>query len=281
MVRMETAFAIPHRNDPYFLNAVVKSLYANDSNLLVLDLSDMALTDANMLRLADAISCNSKLKELNLSTNQLTYLSMEDFSNSLVNNSSITSLNLSENAIGSEGATKLSPAFCGQQRLVVRIILHFLDVTVSFVRRICRLLSLDISCNVLSDEGAAAVLAPPGSSASLVALADLNISENGLSGGCAEALCSFLQRTRCSCPPPNKQRNEASRSETLAGAIRPARPAYPAAHCGAPEASHAPQRADAAGPLAQPPWAGPPHLRARPRRLPPPRRAQPFARPHG
>ena len=110
MVRAST---LPERNDPYFLAAVVKSLYANESNLTVLNLSDSSITDANMLRLADAISENSHLKEINLSRNQLTYLSMDDFAKSLRTNSSITSLNFAENAIGSEGATKLSIAFMG------------------------------------------------------------------------------------------------------------------------------------------------------------------------
>jgi Ran GTPase-activating protein (RanGAP) involved in mRNA processing and transport len=69
-----------------------------------------------MLRLADAISDNTLLKDLNLSTNQLTHLSMEDFATSLQKNSSVTSLNLAENAIGSEGAAKLAKAFSGPLR---------------------------------------------------------------------------------------------------------------------------------------------------------------------
>jgi Ran GTPase-activating protein (RanGAP) involved in mRNA processing and transport len=108
--------AIPNKTDPNFLASIVKSLYANDARLTALNLEECSITDANMLRLADAIGENSRLKELILATNQLTYLSMEDFSQSLLKCTAITSLNLAENALGSEGAGILAKAFHGGLR---------------------------------------------------------------------------------------------------------------------------------------------------------------------
>ena len=113
---LEAYFAIPKKNDPNFLASIVKSLYANEVNLTALNLGDCSITDANMLRLADAIGENTRLKELILATNQLTYLSMEDFSKSLLKSTAISSLNLSENALGCEGAELLAPAFHGGLR---------------------------------------------------------------------------------------------------------------------------------------------------------------------
>ncbi len=113
---MESFFAIPNKNDPNFLASIVKSLYANEARLTVLNLGDCSVTDANMLRLADAIGENTRLKELVLATNQLTYLSMEDLAHSLLKSTAITSLNLSENALGYEGAELLATAFHGGLR---------------------------------------------------------------------------------------------------------------------------------------------------------------------
>jgi hypothetical protein len=113
---IQAHFAIPNKNDPNFLASIMKSLYANDERLTTLNLGDCSITDANMLRLADAIGENSRLKELVLATNQLTYLSMEDFSASLLKNTAITSLNLAENALGCEGARILATSFQGGLR---------------------------------------------------------------------------------------------------------------------------------------------------------------------
>jgi hypothetical protein len=70
-----------------------------------------------------------------------------------------------------------------------------------------RLESLDLSCNMLGDEGLSAILASPEGAVapSLVSLTALNLSENNLTGFCANSLGAFLQHARCA-PAPQARR---------------------------------------------------------------------------
>jgi hypothetical protein len=95
--------------DPNILPSVVRALYLNEPSVRKLNLSNMSISDANLLRLADAITENWQLVDLDLSINHITHLSMQDFAAALTRNTSITILNLSENRIGHTGSTLLAP----------------------------------------------------------------------------------------------------------------------------------------------------------------------------
>jgi Ran GTPase-activating protein (RanGAP) involved in mRNA processing and transport len=127
---------LPDKRDPTYKTTILKYLYSQNPSLTTLDMSDCALTDGDMPRLCDALASSTTVRSVTLATNSLTHESMEDFIQALQLNESIRSIDFGENAMGVRGATTLARILADKENLI----------------------GLDLSSNLIRDEGCRAVL---------------------------------------------------------------------------------------------------------------------------
>ena len=160
---------------------LISEIVRTNKTLQKLDLSNNKLSDDGTITISDGLKNNTTLLELNISHNNITNKAIKNITEFIQVNTTLKKLDLSYNILSDDGATLISS--CLKCNNLLELNISHNNITNKAIKNITEFIQvnttlkkLDLSYNILSDDGATLI----SSCLKCNNLLELNISHNGI-----------------------------------------------------------------------------------------------------